>query len=1033
MGVVYKARQLSLGRLVALKMILAGGHASLNERMRFRAEAEAAGSLRHASIVQVYETGEASGLLYFSMEYVEGKTLREWLQGTPRPARAVALLVEALARAVAFAHRRGIVHRDLKPANVLLEAVEAPSSSELVGTASPATQAEPAGMGLVPKITDFGLAKRLGDVLGTQTGLLMGTPSYMSPEQLVGQVGATAPGADIYALGCILYEALTGRPPFLDATLEGLVDRVRREEPVPPRRLQPQCPRDLETICLKCLEKEPARRYATADGLAEDLRRFLAHEPIAARPPSPGDRLLKLVRRNKATAAGLAGIIASLLLGIAATGYLAWREGCARRQADASADVARDATRRARSAEAATRREAYLARLWAAESALREHDVSRATQQLDLAPGDLRGWEWDHLRARLDDGLGPIVGDRRWTDLIGFLDDGRLAVFGSGTIELRTSPFIEPSARIPARAAKVLGVWDASTPGETRFLIREQGNRLRLVDPAGETLRLIQLELGFESLVCAFRPGHRSVAVWSNSRSVPQSKIRRIYDLATGLSRALVGESGYEVYDLKFDSSGLRLASACGDGTVRIWDAVTGRSTAVMKGHAGDVRTVAFRPDGLRVASGGADRTVRIWDPASGRLLETWRSHQTPIVSLAYSSVGCRLASAEEDGPIRIWEPEGDESHGLSLHGHPQGISRLPFTPDLARRLAFSPDGALLASLGTTGDVRLWDVSDAGDSRVLRGHTAQVYPVACSPDGRWIASGGWDQSVRLWEAASGEPAAVLEHERREDPNFVLSVAFSPDATRLASWSRYGEIRLWDPAVGRLVRVLGHAGRNRSGFVHELAFSPDGARLYAGRDDRIACWDVRTGEELPALPLPLREARIVVFRPDGRRLAAVGRGEDLVVVDPADGRVALRLRHEGGPIEAVRFSPDGRRLVTGGGGGGVRLWDSDTGRILRRLDSHMGEVFAVAWHPDGRRLATAGRDRTIRIWDPEAGDELISLAGHSSYVFSLAFTPDGDTLVSGSGDSTVRLWDTFPVARRLRVRRAVTGGIVRRRL
>jgi eukaryotic-like serine/threonine-protein kinase len=1022
MGVVYKARQLSLGRLTALKMILAGEHASLNDRTRFRAEAEAAASLRHANIVQVHETGEAGGLLYFSMEYVEGETLKQWLHGEPKPARAVGLLMEALARAVAFAHSRGIVHRDLKPANVLLEAVEVRTTvTRSGGSVDPA--AELARLGRVPKIADFGLAKRLGDALGTQTGQLMGTPSYMSPEQLAGRAGATGPGVDIYALGCILYEALTGRPPFLDASLEALADRVRREEPVPPRRLQPGCSRDLETICLKCLEKEPARRYATAGELAEDLRRFLAHEPIAARAPSSWDRLIKLVRRNKATAAGIAGIIASVLLGIAATSYLAWREGRARQQADANAEVARGAMRRAQAAETITRREAYLARLSAAEAALREHDVSRAVQQLDLAPGGLRGWEWAHFRARLDDGLGPISGGGRWTDLIGFLDDGRLAVFGTGTIELRTSPFTEPSSRIPARAARVLGVWDASTPDQTRFLVREQGNRLRLVDQAGATLRLIQLELGFESLVCAVRPDRRSVAVWSNSRSVPQSKIRRIYDLETGSSLASLGESGYEVYDLKFDSSGLLMAAACGDGAVRIWDAATGRPTAVIKGHAGDVRAVAIRPDGHRVASGGADRTVRIWDPASGRLLETSRSHQTPIVSLAYSSDGRRIVSAEEDGPIRLWEPGRDESHGRSLHGHPQGISRLPFIPDLARRLAFSPDGALLASLGTTGDVRLWDVSDAGDPRVLRGHTAEVYPVAYSPDGGLIASGGWDQKVRVWDATSGEPTAVLEHELCEDPDFVLSVVFSPDGTRLASWARYGQIRVWDAATGRLLLDLNHAARKRSGFVHELTFSPDGTRLYAGKEDRVVCWDTRTGRELTSLPLPLREIRIVAFRPDGRRLAAAGRDDELVVVDPVDGRVVVRLRHEGSPIEAARFSPDGRCLATGGDSGAVRLWDADTGRLLRSLESHAGEVFAVAWHPDGTRLASAGRDRIIRIWDPESGDELIGLAGHSSYVFSLAFSPDGQTLASGSGDSTVRLWDTFPVARRLQARRA----------
>ena len=729
------------------------------------------------------------------------------------------------------------------------------------------------------------------------------------------------------------------------------------------------------------------------------------------------------MRRNRAATAGLAGFIVAVVAGIAVTGYLGAARDRAHRQADASAELALAAGRRAQAPRhwpaAVPTSLVCRPRKWR----IREHDVARAARQLDLAPGELRGWEWGHLRARLDDGLGPIAEGGHCRDLIGFLTDGRLAVVRAGAIEFRGAPFAAVSGRIPVRAEVVARVRNASVPGQMRFLIYEHDDHLRLVDCAGQTLWVIPLERGYESLVWALRPDHEAVAVWSNSRSVPRAQIRRMYDLETGSSTVPLGDAGFEVYYLDFDPSGTRLAAACGDGTVRIWDATTGRPAAIMTGHRGPVRLVAFRPDGRRVASGGVDGTIRIWDPAAGRLLETVRSHETPIAGLAYSPVGRRIASAGEDGPIRVWEPETNATDTRTLHGHPQGLSRLPFTPDQARRLAFSADGSMLASLGTTNEVRLWDVADAGDPLILRGHTAQVYPVAFSPDGRWIASGGWDQTVRLWDATSGRPVAAMEHALREDPNFILSVAFSPDGSQLASWSRFGQIRIWDLATGKLCRTLDHPGRNRSGFVHELAFSPDGTRLYAGNDDRIACWDAQaTGRELPALPLPMRQARIVAFRPDGRRLAAAGQGDDLVIVDPADGQVIVRMRHDGGPIEAVRFSPDGRRLASGGERGDIRLWDGDTGSLLRTLRSHTREVFAVAWHPDGRRLASAGRDRIIRIWDPESGDELIGLVGHSSYVFSLAFSPDGETLVSGSGDSTVRLWDTFPVARRLRVRR-----------
>ena len=409
MGVVYKARQLSLGRMTALKMILAGEHAGLGDRTRFQAEAEAAGSLRHPNIVQVYESGEVGGLLYFSMEYVEGETLKQWLHGTPQPPRAAAVLLEALARAVAYAHRRGIVHRDLKPANVLLEAFEVqPAAAEPAGGVEPA--AALARLGVVPKISDFGLAKRLGDSLGTHTGQLMGTPSYMSPEQLAGRVGATGPGVDVYALGCILYEALTGRPPFLDASLEALAERVRREEPVPPCRLQPRCPRDLETICLKCLEKLPGRRYSGASEMADDLARFLAGESIRARPPSVLERWARLAKRHRTLVGGIVAVMVALALGTAATSIMAVREVRARWQADQSAGLARESARQARDAQTLSLREAYQARLAAAMAAMGTNDTREAIRQLAAAPEDLRGWEWRHLRSRLDQSLAVVVG-----------------------------------------------------------------------------------------------------------------------------------------------------------------------------------------------------------------------------------------------------------------------------------------------------------------------------------------------------------------------------------------------------------------------------------------------------------------------------------------------------------------------------------------------------------------------------------------------------------------------------------------------
>jgi serine/threonine protein kinase len=361
MGVVYKARQIGLNRLVALKMILAGGHAGPQELARFRAEAEAVARIQQPNIVQVYEVGEIDGRPFFSLEFVEGGSLADKLDGTPLPARSAAQLVETLARAVEAAHQQGIIHRDLKPGNVLLggvrgeeggvrgqgsgvrdDVVDVRKDAELV---QHRRTAAPWPLTAVPKIADFGLAKRLDAAGQTQTGAIVGTPSYMAPEQAGAKGHSMGPATDVYALGAILYELLTGRPPFRAPTPLDTVLEVLNEEPVPPSRLQPKLPRDLETICLKCLQKDPNRRYQTAATLAEELRHFLASEPILARPAGPWERAVKWTRRRP-TAAALLAVIAAALLALISVGVI--YQGRLQRS-NVQLEAQRDAAERAKS------------------------------------------------------------------------------------------------------------------------------------------------------------------------------------------------------------------------------------------------------------------------------------------------------------------------------------------------------------------------------------------------------------------------------------------------------------------------------------------------------------------------------------------------------------------------------------------------------------------------------------------------------------------------------------------------------------
>jgi WD40 repeat protein/serine/threonine protein kinase len=1065
MGVVYEARQLSLGRHVAIKVLPASALLDRRQLGRFQREARSAAKLHHTNIVPVFGVGEQDGLHYYVMQFIaglgldvvldelrrlrlaRGKSAPTWgdtpdrtsagtrdvsavdvarglISGafrsppspgaltTPagdpaaeadvavcapvRPADASAIIHlpgqaetstlsesgnqywQSVARvgmqvadALAHAAGQGILHRDIKPANLLLD--------------------ETGNIW----VTDFGLAKATsdGDTL-THTGDVIGTLRYMAPERFNGEGDLRS---DVYSLGLTLYELLVLRPAFDEPDRNKLVKRVMHDEPVRPRKLNPGVPRDLETVVLKAIARDPAHRYQTPADMADDLKRFVEDRPVKARRISGAERLWRWCRRNPAVT-GLAAAVVLALVGGTTVSTLKYHDAEKQKRiaqvqharAVAGEMVAREQQEMAQREQARADREAeaarqnlYYAQMHLAPQAWREHRGLAhlhnllATWLPERDSCDRRGWEWFYLNSLPYQNLRIIT------------ESESSVLPGSGVTAER------PCAVAWHQAGKRLAAGTA-------------GGLIRIWDVEREQTTLI---LQGPKPVFAFwgvrwlgwSPDGSKLAAGGNDGTV------HVWETTAGRQLHLLRAHKSPVSAVAFSSDGLRLASWGQAGSVKLWDAGTGQLTADVV-HPGDVFAGAWSPDDTRLASGHRDGTITLSGTRGGGEIVTLRGHVGGVTNVAWSPDSTRLAAtSRNDFSVRVWEVASEKMVlGPLRHSHE------------VTSLAWEPDGQRLATGGADELVKVWNAVTGREAVTLRGQRERVTSLAWGPDGR-LASGCGNGSVIVWNSVRDQEADVLlGHVFR-----VTAVSWSPDGKRLASGGDDGTVRVWDPATREEVLPLkGHDKdlvSQQFGLIRSVAWSPDGARLAsAGLDGAVKVWDVAGGREVFALPADHGWVWSVAWSPDGARLAAGSQDGTIRVAEGLGQTPKVHVFQAHTPshfgtagaqgVRTLAWSPQGDRLASGGPDGFVKLWDPIRGVELSPMQGKQYWVMGLAWSPDGKRLASAHADRLVIAWDAETGRKLWTMRGHNDFVDAVAWSPDGTRLASAGLDDSVRVWD-----------------------
>jgi eukaryotic-like serine/threonine-protein kinase len=950
MGVVYRARQLSLQRIVAVKVMMSGPFSGPDFLRRFQTEAEAIAALRHPNIVTIFEVGQRNGTHFLAMEFVEGKSLSEIVRDQPLAARRAADYLRTIALAVQHAHERGVLHRDLKPSNILLDVFDQ------------------------PRITDFGLAKFLDrDGEPTIPGSVLGSPNFIPPEQAAGEFSKIGAHSDVYSLGAILYQLITARPPFQGETLTQILAQVQGAEPVAPAKLNPSVPLDLQTICLKCLQKEPARRYATARALAEDLELFLAGKAIRARPVSFAEILWLWCKRRPALALLIVALHLVFAAGLAGI-LFEWHRANLHAQGETQLRQVAE-----KSAET-TRLNLYAADVALAGHVLQEGDFGRARRTLDrLRPRrgetDLRGFEWRYLSNLCQGEQLATLGRHEWiVTCVAFAPDGKTVASGG--------------------LGGAVKIWDAEkfTCRQTLNICTDAVWSVAFTPDGGELM--IAHTSGVEL---------RDTVSWQMRTNFPG----RLASLSRDGQLLAVSESSPFFWDET--------------GAVTLWNRVTGERlrTFVEPG-----RVPALSPDGKFLAVATETNGIRLYETVSGTLLHYWPTMK-PVWSLHFSPDGGELLSAGWSGDVSIWRTTGDFT--------PRGFSDGVFTVWDAD---FSPDGKTIVTTCSDQTIRFRNRVTLEPQSSLRGHESEVWCAAFAPDGKRMVTGGKDQNVMLWSTAVAPVQKEIAHENAVRPIFSpdgthlvtvnpaprgayslwqmtnralvaedlagrrIVVGFSRDGKSLVAFTEGARaLEFWSPRANAPARTVTLQGLPAdAGKFAFWGMSPGREFFFAiDRTGAARVWNVADGTLQKTFAGPAAPIRNAMLSPRGEFLAvSVERENEVWLFNGANGKTFHLAGHHDF-VSGLDFSPDGTMLATGSMDGSIRLWRTADGACTGEFPGHLQETTAVAFSPDGRTLASVGEGESLKLWHlPTMREVLSQPLPHAGQ--HVQFSPDGKRLV-----------------------------------